>query len=109
MGKWGTNIVSRGRWDPDGFEAQTPGFVTAQKDGGVSFAYTGQRTADIAHGIPMDHVRWFHGIAGRLREDQLVEALAASGASDEEQRRFARALIDRIRQLGDVAFRCLLR
>ena len=102
MGKWGANVVNRGRWDPAGFEAQTPAFATAVQDGIVSFGYAGQRTADIARGIPLEHVRWFHGIAGRLSERQLVDALAASGASDEEQTRFARALIARIRQLGDL-------
>jgi hypothetical protein len=101
MGKWGTNVVSRGRWDPAGFEAQTPEFANL-KDGVVSFGYTGQRTADIARDIPIDHVRWFHAIASRLAERQLVEALAASGASDEEQVRFARALLARIRQLDEV-------
>ena len=99
MGKWGTNIVNRGRWDPEGFEAQTPQFATADQAGVVSFGYAGQRTADIARGIPIEHVRWFHGIAGRLSERQLVEALAASGASDEEQTRFARAILARIQQL----------
>ena len=24
MGRWGGNVVTRGRWDPEGFEAQTP-------------------------------------------------------------------------------------
>ena len=27
MGRWGGTIVTRGRWDPDGFEAQTPQFA----------------------------------------------------------------------------------
>jgi hypothetical protein len=103
MGKWGTNVVSRGRWDCDGFEAQTPSFVTGIADGIVNFGYVGQRTADIARGITVDHVRWFHRIAGQLREHQLVEALAASGATPAEQTRFARALLARIDQLGSVS------
>jgi hypothetical protein len=102
MGRWGTNIVSRGRWDPAGFESQTPEFVTGTTDGVVSFGYVGQRTADIARDITIDHARWFYEIAGRLRETQITEALAASGASDEEQRRFAGALLARIRRLGEV-------
>jgi hypothetical protein len=103
MGKWGANIVNRDRWDPEGFEAQTPAFATAVHDGIVSFGYAGQRTADIAHGISIEHARWFYGIAGGLRERQLVEALAASGASEAEQTRFARAIVARIRQLGEIA------
>jgi hypothetical protein len=101
MGRWGANIVTRGRWDVDGFEAQTPQFVTGVDDNGwLRFGYTGQRTADIVGDIPLDHARWFHGYAGQLTERQLVEGLLASGATDDEARRFARALASRIRQLN---------
>src|SRR5688572_15522876 len=47
MGRWGNNIVTRGRWDPDGFEAQTPEFVARVEGNIVYFGYVGQRTADI--------------------------------------------------------------
>ncbi len=101
MGKWGTNVVSRGRWDPDGFVAQTPQFVTGvREDGIVTFGYVGQRTADVAYDIPLDHVRWFYEYASRLTEAHLREGLLASGASEDEAARFAHALLDRIAQLG---------
>jgi hypothetical protein len=104
MGKWGTNVVSRGRWDPEGFEAQTPQFVTGVRDDGiVTFGYVGQRTADVAYDIPVDHVRWFYEQARRLTEAQLRDGLLASGADDDEATRFARAILDRIAQLGAVA------
>jgi hypothetical protein len=104
MGKWGTNVVSRGRWDPEGFEAQTPHFVTGVRDDGiVTFGYVGQRTADVAYDIPVDHVRWFYQYASRLTEAHLREGLLASGATDDEATRFARAILDRISQLGAVA------
>jgi hypothetical protein len=102
MGKWGSSIVTRGRWDVDGFEEQTPQFVTGVKDGRVSFGYTGQRTTDIAGDIRVEHARWFHGYASRITEPQLVDGLLASGATEDEAARFARALIDRIAQLGRV-------
>ena len=105
MGKWGTNVVSRGRWDPDGFEAQTAQFVTGVKDGIVQFGYVGQRTADVAYDIPVEHVRWFHPHANRVTEPLLREGLLASGATEEEATRFARALVERIRQLGKVSGR----
>jgi hypothetical protein len=104
MGKWGANVVSRGRWDPDGFEAQTPQFITGVRDDGiVTFGYVGQRTADVAYDISVEHVRWFHQYASRLTESHLREGLLASGATDEEAARFARALMDRSAQLGRVA------
>ena len=102
MGRWGSNIVTRGRWDVGGFEAQTPQFVTGVKDGRVLFGYVGQRTADIAGDIPVEHARWFHGYASRITERQLIEGLLASGATDDEAERFARAMVDRIAQLGKI-------
>jgi hypothetical protein len=100
MGRWGSNIVTRGRWDVDGFEAQTPQFVTGVKDGRVSFGYAGQHTADIAGDISVEHARWFCGYASRVTERQLVDGLLASGATEDEAARFARAIVERIRQLG---------
>jgi hypothetical protein len=104
MGKWGTNVVSRGRWDPDGFEAQTPQFVTGvREDGIVTFGYVGQRTADVAYDIPVDHVRWFCEYASRLTTALLREGLVASGANEEEAARFSAAILERIAQLQRVS------
>jgi hypothetical protein len=103
MGKWGTTVVSRGRWDVDGFEAQTAKFVTGVTDGYVNFAYQGQRTADVARGITVSHARWFHRYASRLTEGPLREALSACGATADEATRFARALVERVRQIGEAS------
>lgn len=103
MGRWGTNIATRGRWDVAGFEQQTPQFVAGAKDGIALFGYTGQRTADVAYDIPLTHVAWFHRLADRVKEPYLVEALLASGATDDEAARFARAIRERVRQLGAVS------
>ena len=103
MGKWGNNVVSRSRWDPEGFAAQTPMFVTSVKDRYVNFGYAGQRTAEITRGITVDHVEWFYRYARRLTPEALRGGLRASGATEEEAVRFADALTDRIAQLGDVA------
>lgn len=100
MGRWGGNIVTRGRWDVAGFEAQTAEFVRGVKDGCVLFGYTGQRTADIANGITVAHARWFHDLARRLRDRQIVDGLMASGATSDEAARFARAFRERIDQIG---------
>jgi hypothetical protein len=101
MGKWGSNVVSRDRWDVAGFEAQTPFFVSGVQDGFVSFGYQGQRTAEIARGITVGDVRWFYGYAKRLDTTGVEDALRACGATEDEAQRFARALLERIRQLGD--------
>jgi hypothetical protein len=100
MGRWGANIVTRGRWDPDGFEAQTPEFVTAVDAGSVMFGYAGQRTADVAEGITTGDVSWLYRYLGPISDAQLREALIASGADGTDAERFTRALRDRINQLG---------
>jgi hypothetical protein len=105
MGRWGTNIVSRGRWDPAGFEAQTATFVTGVSDGWVNFGYQGQRTAEIARGISVEDVAWFYGYASRLSIASIRVGLLTCGATEEEATRFAAAMVERVRQLGEACGR----
>jgi hypothetical protein len=100
MGRWGRNIVTRGRWDPAGFAAQTPEFIAAVDDGSVLFGYAGQRTSDAADGISAEDVRWLYQYLGRVTDRQLRDALRASGANEEDAEIFGSALRDRISQLG---------
>lgn len=100
MGRWGGNIVTRGRWDPAGFEAQTPQFVTGASGDTVTFGYAGQRTADVSAGIRVKDVSWLYRYLGRITDRQLAQMLEASGANEEETVAFARAMRDRIAQLG---------
>lgn len=103
MGRWGGSIVTRGRWDPEGFEAQTPQFVTGVSVGFVQFGYAGQRTADLASGIRVEDVAWLYRYLGRITDAQLRDGLGASGANEDEVDRFTRALRERIAQLGRAA------
>jgi hypothetical protein len=92
--------VTRGRWDPDGFAAQTPQFVTGVGDNGlVQFGYTGQRTGDARANIRVEDVAWLCRYLGRITDVQLRAALDASGATDDEAASFARSLRARIDQL----------
>jgi hypothetical protein len=103
MGRWGGNIVTRGRWDPEGFEAQTPEFVTAIDGSMVRFGYVGQRTADVAADISVEDVRWLCRYLARITDAQLRTALLASGADESEADRFTRALRNRVEQLVRVS------
>ena len=75
--------------------------MTDVRDGFVCFAYQGQRTAEIARGITLKDAAWFYDYARRLTEPALRDGLLACGATPEEATRFARALLDRIRQMGE--------
>jgi hypothetical protein len=99
MGKWGGSIVTRGRWDAEGFAAQTPHFVSGVTNGYVQFGYTGQRTADLRASLTVDDVRWLCRYLGRITDDQLRAALRASGATNEETESFTTSLRGRIEQL----------
>ena len=103
MGRWGGNLVTRGRWDPQGFEDQTPQFVTSIEEKIVKFGYTGQRTEDVSRGITTEDVAWLCRYLGRITDAQLDEALRASGASDDEARQFGAAVRNRITQLQHAA------
>ena len=103
MGKWGSNVATRGRWDAAGFESQTPQFVTGVSDGVVQFGYAGQRTADVAHDITVEHVRWLLPHLTRLDERFFHTALRVSGATEEEASQFTRALLARIDALRQAA------
>jgi hypothetical protein len=99
MGRWGGNIVTRGRWDPQGFAAQTPQFVTGVQDGMVLFGYAGQRTADMSSGIRIEDVRWLSRYLGRVTDAQLRDAIMASGGGKEDADSFAASLRERIEQI----------
>jgi hypothetical protein len=99
MGRWGSTVVTRGRWDAEGFEAQNAEFVIGTEGELVRFGYVGQRTSDIATGISIEDVRWLCRYLGRLTDAQLRAALDASGATPEEAGRFTQAMRNRIYQL----------
>jgi hypothetical protein len=103
MGAWGATIVTRGRWDPAAYAAQTPHFVTAVEDGTVQWGYTGQRTADAVEGITVADVAWLYRYLGQLRDEQIRDALAASGAIGDELDRFTSGIRERLNQLKTVA------
>jgi hypothetical protein len=102
LGAWGSNVISRGRWDADAFAAQTEQLITGVDGATVRWGYAGQRTADAVEGISVADVLWLHGRLAPLTDEQLAAALRASGATDEETQAFTRALRGRIDKLGSL-------
>ncbi len=66
MGKWG-GVLSRGKWDCDGYLGQSDDFVKGVKNGEVEWGYSGQHTDSIKDGIPVAHVAWLLGYLGRFQ------------------------------------------
>jgi hypothetical protein len=103
LGRWGS-VVRRGRWDCEGFLAESELLVQGVSGEFVTFGYTGQRTADIADGIRVSDVRWLMSSAlGRLSDRQIADAVAASGGTPEEIACFTRALRMRLDRFAAVA------
>lgn len=103
FGRWGRSVMTRGRWDSEGFAAESESFVVGVDDGFVTLGYTGQRTGDIAGGIAVDDVRWLMRTLGRLSDTQIAAAIRASGGTVAEVATFTRALRSRLEQLRAVA------
>jgi hypothetical protein len=101
FGRWGS-VVRRGRWDCEGFAAESDTLVRGIDGEFVQFNYTGQRTADIAEGIRVSDVRWLLKTLGRLTDTQIAAAVAASGGTVDEVRCFTGALRARLTHLTDV-------
>ncbi len=102
LGKWGSNILVRGRWNAQDYASQTAQLVTGVRDGFLQWGYAGQRTADAAEGISMADVRWFNQRVAALTDVQMADALRASGGTPEEVQAFTtaiRARLDRLRDL----------
>ena len=103
LGSWGSNILKRGRWDPELFAGQNGAFITGVDGEIVQFGYQGQRTADLSANSPRADVAWFVRLADRLSDDHLRAALRAGGADREETDLFTASLRARLDQLRRAA------
>lgn len=104
MGKWG-NVITREKWDCEGYTRQSRNFVRLTNDGKLDWAYRGKHAGDFRKDIRIEDLRWFLRYLGRLQDRQIRDALRAAGATPDEQRCFATALRDRIEQMRRVAAR----
>ena len=101
LGRWG-NVMQRGRWDCEGFAAESDRLVEGVDGTFVRFGYTGQRTADIADGIRVSDVRWLMKTLSQLTDAQIAEAVVASGGTPDEATCFTSALRSRLQRLAQL-------
>ena len=102
FGRWGSTVVSRGRWDCQAFASESEAFVSGLNGEFIRFGYTGQRTADIADGVRVSDARWLLDTLDGLTERQIADAVCASGGTEDEAAVFSRALrlrLDRLREV----------
>jgi hypothetical protein len=102
LGAWGSNMLSRGRWDCAAYAAQNEQFVLGVDGELVLWGYKGQRTADAVADISRSDVRWLYGYLGSLTDEQIAAGLRASGGTETEIADFTSALrmrLDRLQNL----------
>jgi hypothetical protein len=102
MGKWG-GVLSREKWDCDGFAKQNREFITSARNGVIEFGYKGQRTSDIRENIRISDVKWLMQYLGLISDEQLRNALQSSGATEKEVDCFAKAVRERLDQLKRIS------
>jgi hypothetical protein len=102
LGSWGSNVLSRGRWDSGAYAAQNDQFVLGMDGDRVQWGYKGQRTADAVADISLGDVRWLYQYMEGISDDQLAAGLRASGATESEIADFTSAIRARLNQLRDL-------
>jgi hypothetical protein len=103
LGAWGSNVLSRGRWDYQAYSSQNDQFITGIDGDKVLWGYKGQRTADAVQNITKDDVRWLWKYLDRLSDEQISAALRASGGTETEIADFTKAIRVRLDRLREVA------
>jgi hypothetical protein len=99
LGTWGSNVLSRGRWDCEAYAAQSGEFVLGADGDRVLWGYKGQRTADAVADISIGDVRWLYQYVGGLTDEQIAAGLRASGGTESDIAGFTKALRTRLDQL----------
>jgi len=104
LGAWGSNVLSRGRWNAQAYSSQNGEFITGTDGDKVLWGYKGQRTVDAVQNITKDDVRWLWKSLRRLTDDQVAAALRASGGTESDIADFTKAIrvrLDRLREVAD--------
>ena len=103
MGRWG-GIVSRSKWDAEGFAEQTPELILGVDDDGyLEWGFNGKDASDLKEGIRPEDLRWllrfFRGVGG----DEIQISLSECGATPVENQFFTDAMVARFEQLRKYA------
>ncbi len=102
LGTWGTNVLSRGRWDCQAYAAQNDQFILGVNGDCVVWGYKGQRTGDAVADITASDVRWLYKYLGGITDEQLAAGLRASGGTETEIADFTASLRIRLDRLGEI-------
>jgi hypothetical protein len=103
LGTWGSNVLSRGRWNAAAFAGQNGQFIPGTDGDRVLWGYKGQRTDDAIREITKDDVRWLYGVLDGISDEQVAAGVRASGGTESEIADFTKAIRERLDRLRDVS------
>lgn len=87
-------LASRNRWSLEHFREEP--FIEGVDHESVNVNHKGDVTI---HEVPLDHGRWFAGLASQLTGDQVRRAFEASGGSADEVAGFSARVMEKIAEL----------
>lgn len=102
LGAW-RGLLLGSPWNCTEFARQTAKFVQGVSNGRIRFGFRGQHTAGFSDNLTQGDMQWLMQWLGRITAAQIQAGLAASGATQDEQRCLAAALRSRIEQLRTAA------
>jgi hypothetical protein len=94
MGGLGRVISGRDRWNLEAYRSEP--LVKRIRDGQVHLNHSG--TASVGP-VPLEHARWFAGLASQLSRDQVRRAFEAAGASTAERDGFSERFLEKLQEL----------
>lgn len=97
-------ITNHSKWNLAHFREEK--FIEKVEPGSIRLAYDGY-DPDIDR-VPIEHARWFAGLAGQLRPVQVRRAFEAAGATPAEIDGYSGRVIEKIRELQKVTTRSRL-
>jgi hypothetical protein len=103
LGTWGSNVLSRGRWDAQAFAGQNSQFILGADGEHVLWGYKGQRTDDAIREISRADVAWLYGSIGDITDEQLAAGIRASGGTESEIADFTKAIRERVDRLREIS------
>lgn len=94
FGKMGVLITPRSKWNLEDFQKEE--FIEKVEHGMVDLDYEGYGGINK---VPLEHARWFAGLASQLTDKQLEDAFRAAGATPAEIEGFAVRMREKITEL----------
>lgn len=94
FGKMGVLLTPRSKWDLEDFRKEE--FIEKVENGMIDLDYEGYGGINK---VPLEHARWFAGLASQLTDTQLEDAFRAAGATQAEIDGFAARMREKIAEL----------